>query len=694
MDSQDNIVPTYDQNVIMGMARVLTGWNYWQTNQANGLLPSNFFPPYNPTNYMVLVPTHHELGTKLLLDNVMLPAAQGNAAISGNTTNDNYCSQDLELALDSIFNNQNVGPFICRQLIHRLVTSNPSRDYLYRVVQVFNDNGSGVRGDLKAVISAILMDYEARCTTFITQPTFGKQREPLLRATAAARAFRPPASLNCTYSQNGDRPIFITNSTAHRLNNGDTVFLTFTDTSGQSAPSTKAFSVQSVPTTNTFTVNAPGLSSGTYTQTANVTISNMVTSTTVTTNVIFVTVNGHGLSPGNPVYLSFNNTVAYTQTANMAISNMVTSTMVTTNVITVTLASHGFIPGNVVYLDFTSGGAANGSYQVINTATNGNSFSVSTTEALNRSGNVLFTPANASSGTYQVVNTTNANSFFVLTPNATNLTGNVLMPKFALSGGLTSGGYQPSGTTVNVSTYDIHGLHVGDYVFIHFKQGNIASGQYQITSVPNPTHFTVTSTNSTSTAYNSLDIYPLVAPTLVRSGTLAVRFGTWNIGSTDSGSTYNLEQSPLNSPTVFNFFFPDYQFPGLLTSAGLTTPEFQLTSDTTVALQMNFLEGGILNNSNNTNGMTSFNNHGGSIVLDVGPWMTAGYTSNAGVPGLVDGLSSLLMGGQLSSASRTTIINYIINPVNFPTTSSTYMRDRVQAAVHLLLCSPDFTIQK
>ena len=84
--------------------------------------------------------------------------------------------------MDSIFYNENVGPFIWRQLIQRLVTSNPSRDYLYRVVEAFRDNGKGVRGDMKAVITAILMDYEARSATLLEEPTFGKQREPVLRA--------------------------------------------------------------------------------------------------------------------------------------------------------------------------------------------------------------------------------------------------------------------------------------------------------------------------------------------------------------------------------------------------------------------------------------------------------------------------------------------------------------------------------
>ena len=89
----------------------------------------------------------------------------------------------------SIFNHPKRGPFICRQLIQRLVTSNPSRDYLYRVVQVFNDNGAGVRGDLQAVVKAILLDYEARSPTAAALPGYGKQKEPLLRVTGAARFF-------------------------------------------------------------------------------------------------------------------------------------------------------------------------------------------------------------------------------------------------------------------------------------------------------------------------------------------------------------------------------------------------------------------------------------------------------------------------------------------------------------------------
>src|SRR5208337_4893516 len=122
--------------------------------------------------------------------------------------------------------------------------------------------------------------------------------------------------------------------------------------------------------------------------------------------------------------------------------------------------------------------------------------------------------------------------------------------------------------------------------------------------------FIVYTTNSVNQTQNGLTVYPLVAPPLVRSGTVVVQLSTWIMSYTDG----NLTQTPLRSPTVFNFFLPGYQFPGPLASAGLTTPEFQLTSDTGVAIQMNFLEAGILNNGSNTNGLSSFTVGNGAIV--------------------------------------------------------------------------------
>ena len=604
LDSTGNLVPTYDQNVIMGFAAAFTGWNYYQPNQGNGRLPTSFSPSANYTNPMVLVPTHHDLNTKLLLDNVVLPQAWGSQADSSNTNFDTYCSQDLELALDSIFNNPNVAPFICRELIQRLVTSSPNPAYLYRVVQAFNDNGSGVRGDMQAVIQAILLDYEARSPVALAATNFGKQREPLLRVTAAARAFPAPAPLGGTYSQTTNQTITVTTASPHRLaTSGDTVFLSFTDTSGKAAPLSQGYGV-TITSPTTFTFSTPNLATGTYTQAVNVTISNAFTASLVTTNVIFATINGHGVSIGQSVFLQF-------------------------------------VTGSAL------------------------------------------------SGIYQVVSSTNANNFAVLTADAVSHGGACLMPK------LTGGGYIVSSkTNLTYSTSMPHGLTNGDYVYINFTAaGSPADGQYQVLSVPDATHFTTIVPTIANQTQNAATIFPLVAPPIPRSGNVLVQWGTWILNATDTGSTYSLAQTPLNAPTVFNFFFPGYKFPGSLTTAGLTTPEFQLTSDTTAAWQMNFLEGGLLGNGNNTNGISSFNNGGGAIAMDLGPWMTPANTSIAGLPGLVDSLNSLLCGGQLSASAKTYIVNYA-STLAYTTPTYTQMRDRVRAVAHLIISSPDFTIQK
>ena len=574
MDSTGNLVPTYDQDVIMGFAATFTGWNYYQTNQANGRLPTGFSPSANYTDPMVLVPTRHDLNTKLMLDNVVLPQAWGSQADSSSTNFDNYCSQDLELALDSIFNNQNVGPFICRQLIQRLVTSSPSPGYLYRVVQAFNDNGAGVRGDMQAVIKAILLDYEARSPVALAATNFGKQREPLLRVTAAARAFPAPAPLGGTYSQTTNQTITVTTASAHRLNNSDTVFLAWADTSGKPTPPSQGYSV-TVTSPTRFTCTAPGMANGTYSQVPNATISNALTGSFVTTNVIFVTINGHAVTVGQPLYLQF-----------------------------------------------VSGGAA--------------------------------------SGVYQVVSSTNANNFAVLTAATEPATGACVMPK------MTGGGFVVSDrTNLTYSTSLPHGLNPGDLVYINFTAaGSPADGQYQVLTVPDATHFTLVVPTANNGTRNSATVFPLIAPPIPRSGNVLVQWGTWIMNATDTGTAsapYALAQTPLSSPTVFNYFFPDYKFPGALTTAGLTTPEFQLTSDTTVSWQMNFLQGGVLVNANNTNGISSFKNGGGAIAIDLGPWMTPANTSNAGIPGLVDSLNARLCGGQLSASARTHIVNYVAN---------------------------------
>ncbi len=169
-DAQGLPIPTYDQAIIEGFAHVYTGWNFAGAPDFDSAQPNAF----NQTAPMQLYPSHHDTGAKGLLNGVVLPAGQ---------TGD----QDLAAALDNIFNHPNVGPFISTRLIQRLVTSNPSPSYVARVAGVFNNNGQGVRGDLGAVVKAILLDEEARPA--LAMDPDGKIKEPLLRLTQLWRAY-------------------------------------------------------------------------------------------------------------------------------------------------------------------------------------------------------------------------------------------------------------------------------------------------------------------------------------------------------------------------------------------------------------------------------------------------------------------------------------------------------------------------
>ena len=176
VDSNGVPVPTYTQDTIIGFAHVFTGWTYPTRSGQTASF-------YNGEYYggpMIPFDSHHDTGQKLLLNGVTLPA--------GGTT-----QSDLTAALQNIVSHPNVGPFLSRQLIQHLVTSNPTPAYVARITAIFNDNGSGVRGDLKAVVNAILMDSEARRGDDPTQvqASDGHLKEPvlfmmnLLRATNA-----------------------------------------------------------------------------------------------------------------------------------------------------------------------------------------------------------------------------------------------------------------------------------------------------------------------------------------------------------------------------------------------------------------------------------------------------------------------------------------------------------------------------
>jgi uncharacterized protein (DUF1800 family) len=179
LDGMGQPIPTYDQNTIIGFAKIFTGWTYAPLPGA----PSQWTNPENYLAPMVAFQNHHDISAKPLLNGVTSVANQ-------------TAKKDLVFALDNIFNHPNVAPFICKQLIQNLVTSNPTPGYVSRISAVFNNNGAGVRGDLKAVVSAILLDQEARCDDVATcasttDVNYGHLRPPVLFITNILRAFNP-----------------------------------------------------------------------------------------------------------------------------------------------------------------------------------------------------------------------------------------------------------------------------------------------------------------------------------------------------------------------------------------------------------------------------------------------------------------------------------------------------------------------
>lgn len=165
---QGALQETYDQADVSGLARVFTGWDL-DTSVGSASTPDRVIRP------MVQITSRHEAGAKTFLDTTIPANTPGEAS--------------LNQALDALMAHANVGPFIGRQLIQRLVTSHPSRAYVGRVAQAFNDNGQGGRGDLRAVIRAVLLDPEARSDTGLSDPSFGKLREPMLRFVNWARCY-------------------------------------------------------------------------------------------------------------------------------------------------------------------------------------------------------------------------------------------------------------------------------------------------------------------------------------------------------------------------------------------------------------------------------------------------------------------------------------------------------------------------
>jgi len=183
LDVLGHTIPTYDQTTIQQVALALTGWMYinnaWE----------DFTGPMVPND------ANHDMTQKHYL---------GCTAAAGQNT-----VTDMNAFLDCLFNHQNVGPFISTRLIRSMVTSNPSPAYIQRITAVFNNNGAGVRGDLKAVVTAILTDSEARNDA--APVTSGRLKDPIGHAVAFTRALNgtitPTNGLSYLFTQMAQTPL-------------------------------------------------------------------------------------------------------------------------------------------------------------------------------------------------------------------------------------------------------------------------------------------------------------------------------------------------------------------------------------------------------------------------------------------------------------------------------------------------------
>jgi uncharacterized protein (DUF1800 family) len=170
LDANGQPIPAYDQDTVENLARAFTGWTYPPRAGVAARFPS----PPNYLGRMVPFAAQHDTAQKVLFGSRTIPAGQ-------------TAEKDLNDALDIIFNNANVAPFVSRHLIQHLVTSNPTPAYVGRVSAAFSNNGAGVRGDMRAVLRAILLDPEARGDVK-TASDYGKLREPALLVANVMRA--------------------------------------------------------------------------------------------------------------------------------------------------------------------------------------------------------------------------------------------------------------------------------------------------------------------------------------------------------------------------------------------------------------------------------------------------------------------------------------------------------------------------
>jgi len=226
LDAQGNRIPSYSQATITNLARVFTGWDLGpnRTTTINGVVTpvTNYLDPMVLNNNTA----RYDIQAKTLapVSSTAFPACSnctGGTAAQNLANSQAYKTNELNMAIDALFNHPNTGPYLCTQLIHQMVTSNPSPAYVGRCSAAFANNGSGTRGDMKAVITAILLDPEARGDVK-TDPNYGHLREPVLLMTNVLRTFNGSGAVSDGVLASS--PFSYSNDLGQNLFNPPTVF--------------------------------------------------------------------------------------------------------------------------------------------------------------------------------------------------------------------------------------------------------------------------------------------------------------------------------------------------------------------------------------------------------------------------------------------------------------------------------------
>lgn len=209
-DENGALIPTYDNGQIKELGRLFTGFRYHHNTNTTSIYtgrnlgdPMQIYVREHDTNYNYSEDANAP-NTKTVFGTVLPPLSI--------PINEQSCRDEVDAGLDAIANHPNVAPFICRRLIQRMVKSNPSRAYMRRVTRKFNDNGQGVRGDMRAVFKAILTDPElyrgqrvvrrrnpTRVDVIVRGTDYSRLREPINRITGLIRAMRPTTNYAAGY---------------------------------------------------------------------------------------------------------------------------------------------------------------------------------------------------------------------------------------------------------------------------------------------------------------------------------------------------------------------------------------------------------------------------------------------------------------------------------------------------------------